>query len=536
MPNTLKSYFIAALFIVYLPIAASAQTATELKELDNIFQNFNSGSRAPGGVITVGKNGNVFFNKAAGSADLEHEIANTPETRFEAGSVSKQFTSTAVLLLIESNKVGLEDEVRKYIPELPDYGKPLLVKHLLLHTSGLKDWGSIYAITGWPRGTKAYTQDDARAMIFKQKTLNFLPGEAYSYSNSNFTLLATLVEKVSGMSFNEFTKQNIFIPIGMNDTQWRDNFRAIVKNRAIGYQASGKDYLQDMPFENTHGHGGLITTTTDMQKWLNYWNENKFGKKLTELRNTQGILNNGQQIEYALGGVFVKKFNGLTEISHSGLTAGYRGWMAWYPEKGITVTCLSNGATLPSSQIKDVFLGKEASKTGKRGSALPQNLIDQLPGLYKSVRGYSTLEIVKKENRIFMKTGAEVLALNGDTLTTGSRKIYPERDARKFLSIIGTDTLSFVKIERKDLNAAELNKYIGNYYSRECDTKIEGVLKGQQLFALRNAEPPIKLQPVYNGVFNMAGILLDFNSPTNNSGFSANVDRAQQVIFDKTKP
>ncbi|RYF99711.1 MAG: class A beta-lactamase-related serine hydrolase, partial [Chitinophagaceae bacterium] len=339
MQSTFKSNFFVVLFISFLPLVVVAQTATELKELDNIYQNFNGGSRSPGGVITVAKKGTIFFNKAAGSADLEHDIPNTPDTKFEAGSVSKQFTSTAVLILIAENKVNLEDEVRKYIPELPDYGKPLQVKHLLLHTSGLKDWGSIYAITGWPRGTKAYTQDDARFMIFNQKTLNFLPGESYSYSNSNFTLLATIVERVSKMSLSEFTKQHIFVPIGMTNTQWRDNFRAIVKNRAIGYQTNGKEFFQDMPFENTHGHGGLITTTADMQKWLNYWNDDKFGKKLSALRITQGTLNNGQQIEYALGGVFVKKFNGLTEISHSGLTAGYRGWMAWYPEKGITVTC-----------------------------------------------------------------------------------------------------------------------------------------------------------------------------------------------------
>lgn len=513
-----------------LSLNATAQTEKEIKEVEKVGNQFNEGPNSNGGVITLAKDGKIFYNKAFGAANLEFDIPNTTETIFEAGSVSKQFTSTAVLFLITENKLSLEDDVRKYIPELPDYGSPIKVKHLLVHTSGLKDWGNIFSITGWPRGTRAYSQDDARAIIFRQKTLNFVPGEKYSYSNSNFTLMATLVERIANTTLSEYTKQKIFIPIGMNHTQWRDDFRAIVKNRAIGYGKRKNTFYQNMPFEDTHGHGGLLTTTTDMQKWLNYWNDNKFGKKMSELRTTQGILNNGTVIAYALGGVRVEKFNGVTEISHSGVTAGYRGWMAYYPEKGITVTCLGNGLTLPSTALRYVFTGKP---TSPKGIALEQKVIDALPGFYVDEE-YNTLEIVQRNNRLYMKTGAEVLALDGDTLTTGSRKMIPTGNFDNFISIVNTDTVTYVKTDIDANKETNLNLLTGNYYSEECDTKFEIKMANNALYVYRNAEAPILLKHIYNNTYGMGGVVLHFSPSDNRTySFTANTTRAKNVVFNK---
>ena len=208
--------------------------------------------------------------KAYGMADLEHDVRNTPDTIFEAGSVSKQFTAMAVQLLASEGKLSLDDPVRKYIPELPDYGKPLTIRHMLSHTSGLRDWGSVESIAGWPRTTREYTHAHVLDIVSRQKSLNFDPGTKWSYSNTGFNLAAIIVSRVSGMSFAEFSKQRIFAPLGMTHTSWRDDHTRIVKGRAIAYSLDNGEYHIEMPFENVHGNGGLLTTVGD----LLMWNEN----------------------------------------------------------------------------------------------------------------------------------------------------------------------------------------------------------------------------------------------------------------------
>jgi len=520
------------LFINVIAVQAYAQTQEEITALEKISSSFNEGTASPGGVITVAKDGVAFFNKAYGSADLEHGIDNTVNTIFEAGSVSKQFTATAALLLIRDKKLALEDDVRKYIPELPDYGRVMKIKHLLTHTSGLKDWGSVFAIAGWPRGTKAYSQNDAKDLICSQKTLNFLPGDEYSYSNSNFTLLAVTVERISKMPFAAFCNKYLFEPVGMKNTRWRDNFRQIVKNRAVGYAKRGDEILQDMPFENTHGHGGLLTTTEDLLKWLDYWNKDKFGKEISTLRLTQGILNNGKKIEYTYGAVFFKTINGITEISHSGLTAGYRGWLAYYPQKGITVACLGNGLTLPSKQLTETFAGKRKSGVDKGTGAVSEQVAEKLQGLYKNINGNETLEIVKKDKKAFMKTGAEVLKYAGDTLSTGSRYIVANADYSGFVSIIDTDTLHFVKLEKFTPSIQELQKYVGTFYSEECNANYNMYIKNGKLVLSRKPGEELNMMPIYKDAFYIGGTLVQFNFGANIT-LSASVDRAQNIVFVK---
>ncbi len=189
----------------------------------------------PGCAVGVRANGIEQVTAAYGSADLEHNVANTPDTVFEAGSVTKQFTAAAVLLLAQRGKLSLNDDIRRYFPELPDYGSPIRISDLLYHTSGLRDWGEIEAITGWPRGTRVYTHPLVLDILSRQRALNYPVGTAWSYTNSGYNLAAMLVEKVSGQTMNEFTRTEFFLPLGMNSTQWRDDFRRVVPNRAIAY-------------------------------------------------------------------------------------------------------------------------------------------------------------------------------------------------------------------------------------------------------------------------------------------------------------
>lgn len=299
----------------------------------------------PGCSVGASINGKVVVAKAFGMADLEHDVPNTADTIFEAGSVSKQFTAASVLLLARDGKLSLDDQVRKYIPELSDYGAPLTIRHMLMHMSGLRDWGNIESIAGWPRGTRVYTHAHVLDIVSRQKALNFTPGAQYSYSNTGYNLAAIIVTRVSGMPFAEFSKQRIFTPLGMTRTSWRDDFSRIVKNRAIAYEQTGQGFHQDMPFENIHGNGGLLTTVGDLLKW----NEN-FGTPVVgdaafvKEQETPGKFNDGKPGTYGLG-IVVDTYRGLREIGHSGSTAGYRAHLVRYPEKGVSVAVLCNVST-----------------------------------------------------------------------------------------------------------------------------------------------------------------------------------------------
>src|SRR4051794_36065103 len=233
--------------------------------IDRIFQRWTTST--PGCAVGVGVNGTSVLERAYGMADLEHDVPNAPETVFEAGSVSKQFTAAAVLLLARDGKLSIDDPVRKYIPELPDYGVPLTIRHMLTHTSGLRDWGEVAGTAGWPRTSRVHTHGHVLDIVSRQKALNFTPGTAWSYSNTGYNLAAIMVARVSGQSFGDFSRERIFAPLGMTHTSWRDDYTRIVKGRAIAYESASDGYHEDMPFENVHGNGGLLTTVGDLLRW-----------------------------------------------------------------------------------------------------------------------------------------------------------------------------------------------------------------------------------------------------------------------------
>ena len=214
-----------------MPVAR--QAAPDLApQVDRVFKDWTA--TTPGCAVGVNVDGRTVVSKAYGMADLEHDVANTPETIFEAGSVSKQFTAAAVLLLARDGKLSLDDPVSKYIPELPDYGQPLTIRHMLTHTSGLRDWGSVAGIGGWPRTSRVYTHAHVLDIVSRQRALNFTPGERYSYSNTGYNLAAIIVSRVSGMSFAEFTRAaRCSSRLGMTHTSWRDDYGRIVKGRAL---------------------------------------------------------------------------------------------------------------------------------------------------------------------------------------------------------------------------------------------------------------------------------------------------------------
>ena len=335
---------------------ACTQTQNTSAELDKMFSSWNNST--PGGSVLVARGNDIIYQKAFGLANLESNVPNTINTIFEAGSVSKQFTAYSILLLENEGKLKLTDDVRKYVPELPVYEAPITIQMLLNHTSGLKDWGSVGSLTGFPRGSRDYTIPLALHIMSKQKTTNFKPGNEYSYSNSNYTLLTIIVERVSKQTLEDFTKERLFKPLGMINTRWRSNFRDIIPNRAQAYSQNDKDvYELNMPFEHVYGHGGLLTTTSDLLKW------NQLLEKHDAIYNKRiehGRLNSGKEIAYAAG-IQHGEVNGVAEIQHSGATAGYRAWLAYYPTEKLTVALLSNDASFApydvGHQVAEIFFG-----------------------------------------------------------------------------------------------------------------------------------------------------------------------------------
>jgi CubicO group peptidase (beta-lactamase class C family) len=231
--NRRNCLFVLA-FVAFLSTASSAQVPNKEKVIAGAERAFEKITKTfvapgPGCAAAVSLNGESVFEKAFGLADLEHDVPNTPQTIFESGSVAKQFTAAALVLLQQDGKLSIDDPVRKYIPELPDYGAPLTIRHLLNHTSGIRDWGTVMSLTGAGRGDRVVSQDLALDVITHQRALDFTPGAEYSYSNSGYNLAAIIVERVSKQKFADFLNERLFKPLGMNHSSIRDDYQRIVQ-------------------------------------------------------------------------------------------------------------------------------------------------------------------------------------------------------------------------------------------------------------------------------------------------------------------
>jgi CubicO group peptidase (beta-lactamase class C family) len=396
-----------------------AQAVAVAADVDHAFARWTAAT--PGCAAGVGVGGKSVLQKAYGMADLEHDVPNAPDTIFEAGSVSKQFTAAAVLLLAKAGKLSLDDPVRTYIPELPDYGSPLRIRHMLHHTSGLRDWGEIAALGGWPRGTRVHTHAHVLDLVSRQRALNFTPGDQYSYSNTGYNLAAIIVARVSGMPFAEFTEERIFKPLGMTQTSWRDDFTRVVKRRAMAY-AQDRDgrFHTDMPFENVHGNGGLLTTVGDLLKW----NENFVAPKVGDAafvraQQETGAFNDGRAESYALG-LGIGEYRGVREVSHSGATAGYRAYLARYPDQHVSVAVLCNVSTAAPTEyvhtLADRYLGAAVAKAPARASSTPRaRPQDTFHPSAADLAGFAGTYTSEEAETTF------VFAVNGDSLALKRR-------------------------------------------------------------------------------------------------------------------
>jgi len=436
----------------------------------------------PGCAVGVDTPGRDTWSAAYGMADLEHAVANTPATVFEAGSVSKQFTAAAVLLLVERGQVSLDENIRKYFPEIPAYAEPITVRHLLNHTSGLRDWGEIETIAGWPRTTREYTHAHVLEILSRQRSLNYAPGEAWSYTNSGYNLAAMLVERVSGTTLQAFCRKEFFEPLGLTSTQWRDDFRRIVPNRAIAYAKRGSEWRQDMPFEDVYGNGGLLTTVGDLLKWNANMASGKLHPAVFEMMQKRGSLNDGHPFGYGFG-LFLQDFHGLAEVSHSGATAGYRAWLGRIPAKGLSIAVLCNAGSANAPgfayEVARLYLGFAKPER-------PDPPANFKPGLYRNVRDRSTMNAELTNGTPTLDGRPVEISLRFE----GNKMITPN-------AIYGGDIWERVEPWSPD----DLNAFAGAYASGEAETVLRVAVENGALVIHRRPDSKFPLTPTCKDAF-----------------------------------
>lgn len=349
-------------------VAADDKTGAAV---DEVFADVSKAG-SPGCAVSVYRGGKIIYAKGYGLANLEENVAITPATVFDIGSTSKQFTAASILLLEKQGKLSVNDDVRKYIPELPDYGNKITILNLLNHTSGLRDYLVLLELAGYNTDSVT-TDDDALALIVRQKALNFDPGTDWLYSNTGFFLLSVIVKRASGKTLRDFAAENIFTPLQMTHTQFRDKHTALVANRAMAYDPNGKNdgYTLDVSYFEQTGDGAVHTTVEDLQKWdENFYSEQIGGKEFLAELQEQGKLNNGKILHYAKG-LFLQDYRGMHVVLHGGAWGGYRADLVRFPEQHFSVACLCNFADSDPEkraiEVAEIYLGglmkpKEAKK------------------------------------------------------------------------------------------------------------------------------------------------------------------------------
>lgn len=495
------------------------------KQIDQLFTAWNN-LESPGAAVGVEKDGKVIYKKGFGSAELEYNIPITPQTIFHIASVSKQFTCFSILLLEKQGKLSINDDIRKYIPEVPDFGRVITLNHLMHHTSGLRDQWTLLAMAGW-RLDDIITKDQILRIVSRQKELNFNPGDEYLYCNTGFTLLAEVVERVSGQTFPEFTRTHIFEPLKMTNTLFYDDCEKIVKNRAYSFYVDSTGYKKSILSYSNAGATSLFTTAEDLCQWSrNFENAVVGDKELINRMSLRGILNNGDTITYAMGQE-IGKYKGLNTISHGGADAGYRSFLVRFPDQRFSVNVLSNLASFDpggmSFKIADLYLKDKESVSGPKkeeteGKAEPEikeiridnDVLVSYCGQYEWQPGiFVTISI--ENDKLFVsapelpKTPMMAVSVNEfDVKAVSARITFIKGDSEKIskMKVIMNGEERFA-LRLPDFDPAKINlpEYSGEFYSEELSTTYCFVVESGKLIARHFRTGDVVLTPIKSDQF-----------------------------------
>ena len=514
---------------------------------DEIFKEF-AVAGSPGCTVAVYQDGNTVLSRAYGMANLDHDVPLTPASIFHVASVSKQFTAAAILLLAQDGKLTLDDDIRKHVPELPDFGKRITVRHLIHHTSGIRDQWSLLGLAGWRYSNDLITDEDVLAVLSRQKDLNFTPGEQHLYSNSGYTLLAVIVKRASGKSFREFTDERIFKPLSMTNTHFRDDFTEIVKHQAYGYtRQDGKFKLSVTNFD-TAGATSLMTTAEDLAKWdANFQKPVVGGAALIAAMEERGRLNDGRDIDYA-SGIVHGTHRGLKTISHGGADAGYRSALLRYPQQRFGVATLCNLAqtnpTQLAQRVAEVYLGDHMrpipATTSAAEVAVPAAELSALAGLYWNEQDATPRRFVVEDGKLKMRTGPAQMATLKSIgnrrflLAEPPRTLIFESNRLTFAAESGTP-IAFERVEPFTPTPAQLEKFAGVYRSDEIESSYRFVVKEGALRLERLKSNPSALEPLFADTFASPAGVIRFTRDSSGTvtGFSLEAGRVRGMKFWK---
>lgn len=527
---------------------AFAQTGkAELEQkVDQIFAAYAKPD-SPGCAVGVVRDGKLVYQRGYGMGSLELNAPLTPQSVFYMGSVSKQFTAASVVLAAEQRYLSLDDDIRKYVPEIPSYGTPITLREMLHHTSGFRDVLGLLFLAG-RNFEDIHPTSELLDLLSRQKALNYAPGDEYLYSNTNYFLMSVVIHRATGKPLSQFADENIFKPLGMMHTRFYDDRSVVVPGRVPAYEPlKGGGFRVDWStnFDKV-GDGGLMSSVEDLLLWDRNFYDNKLGEGtlLKELQTT-GVLNNGKAIEYALG-LVVSSYRGLPVVAHSGALFGYRTEIQRFPQQKFSSIVLCNIGTSDtvalSNQIADVYLLAQFTPAAKSQTAAQVDVAPVL-GWYRGLESHSVAQLSSAEGGIGA-FGVQFKARDKSHFAETDGRAEIAFDSRsgtsKRFTLSFRDTLPEVYESYEPLKTAEESfaQYEGEYTSQELATTYRFVVQNGKLTVTRNWQPAAMLEPTIPDEFQTPeGVAIVFRRDTNGqiSGFDGFAGRVRNIFFARTK-
>lgn len=552
-----RAALVLALLLLSLPALAADPPA---EKVDAVFATLAKPD-SPGCALAVYKAGKIAYSKGYGMANLEHGVAITPRTVFYIGSVSKQLTAAAVALLAKQGKISLDDDIRKHVPEVPDFGTPITIRHLIHHTSGLREKWVLLQLAGWRRADLV-TQKDVLDLVRRQKALNFKPGDEHSYSNTGYDLLAVIVERASGKPLREYARESLFEPLGMKDTRYSDDHTTIIPRRATGYSPKeGGGFAIDMPNVDTVGSGGVYTTVEDLARWdENFYTAKVGGKEWIEQLQTPGTLNSGAKHDYAFG-LGVEQDRGLPWIWHNGGLAGYLSTYHRYPGERFSIVALCNTTSAEpdalARQVTDLYLAGRfapappapASQTAAEAPKVSLSAQDlaRVAGTYLEEPAATVRRILVRDGKlIYQRTPeneSELAPISANRFAMLGRPVAVEvvfepagaTPRKMIVKVEGQPPAVFEAVQPPVATPEALAGYAGTFYSDELDTTWTFTVRDGRLVLQRQRFDGEPLEPAAVDAFESGGLLVRFTRGAENrvTGLSATTAQARKIQFVK---
>jgi CubicO group peptidase (beta-lactamase class C family) len=543
---------IMIIFCCFVNCCFSQESYPSSKSIDSLFNFINDNE--PGISVGVVKNGNLIYSHQKGVSNLEYEIPISSKTVFGLASITKQMTAACIGVLAKNGKIDVNDDVRKYIPELPNYGQTIKIKHLLNHTSGLRNHNVLLNLKGFDYDHMGYTNESIQELIFSQNGVNNLPGEKMLYANSNYVLLALIIERLSGKKIDVFAKKELFEPLGMKHTFFKNALEQIIKNKAYSYYKKNNEYVQPKSLTHCIGAGGVGSTITDMAKWSNlFTNKTPNLSYLKEFICELDTLNNGNQMNFARG-VVLSPYKGQKTINHSGRDLGMRSQLICLPEENLSVIIFTNSEHINvvnlSYKILDLFItSNEGIVHEKKGYSHSQKELRRFTGDYQEINSDLGMKILFENDTLKAKSsfGRFPIALKeksknqfhrAQNSSVGYQFFNDKNSTCDMIVDFGGAKFYFERVQLEHKKNVKLNDYVGIYYSDELNITYHVFIENGKLFLRYPNNPKIELNLGQKNEFgsgNRTRYLFTRNENQIVSSFTvASEGTVKDILFQKT--